>query len=150
MTHLGDVVDIAPFVNHQADFTGIMIGQAKEVPQIAFGLYKLACTRNRVSQIHDALANWNSAARASSDILARYLEIQERAKVLIAIDLVMDVVGTELQTIRSSLLKLGERTAPRANPSNPILAQTVINAAVDEILKQFTHACSITKAEFSA
>jgi hypothetical protein len=143
-------IDVMPFVDHGADFTSLMIRQAKEVPQIAHGLWKDACRRQSHSEIDRTLSTWTDAAKAAAGILNDYLELQEKSKALIPIDVVMDIVGTELQAIRTRMLKFGEQVGPKANPDNPILAVTVINTAIDDLFKSFEHAENISAAELVA
>lgn len=144
------IIDVTEFVNHQADFTNLMIAQAKVVPQVAHGLWLDACKRFKHAEIDRTLSTWTDAAKASGEILSRFLELQERAGTLVPIDVVMDIVGTELQQVRNRLVKFGERIGPRANPDNPILAVNVINAEVDDIFRAIEHAANISPAELVA
>jgi hypothetical protein len=130
-----DTVDVSSFVTRDGDFDAVMLRQAEEVPQIAYGLYRRACERGDSVEIANATRNWNDAAKASAGVRKEYLEIQEKTRALIPLDLVMDIVGTELQPLRVLMLKGGERFGPRANPADPVLAQNIINEFIDGVFK---------------
>lgn len=131
------VVDIRAFVEAGGDFDAIMIRHAEEVPQIAYGLYKLACASNRPDAVRNATANWSDAAKAAAAVREKFLEIQEKSRALIPLDVVMDILGTELQAVRTLLLKLGTLYGTKANPQNPTLAAGVIDEAVNEVFRRF-------------
>lgn len=142
-------IDVASFVRRGVDFESLMIEQAEQVPQIAFGLYQLACTRGYVSEISGANRNWHESAKASAQVRAAFLDLQERTRALIQLDTVMDIVGTELAAVRNSMLRLGERLGPSANPANPSLACDVINAGVDRIFAQLQLTYDRARAELA-
>lgn len=145
-----EVVDISAFLQRDPNYDAAVVRRAEEAEQVAHGLYLRACRTNRVTFIKTALENWNSAAGKARDARASFLKLQEDAKVLVPVDVAMDIMGTELQTLRSLLLKLGERTAQKANPQNPDAAKAAIDAAVDEVFKTMAHAEQIVKAELAS
>lgn len=133
-----DVVDINPFINRIGDFDLLMVQDAEAMPKIARGLFDRACRAGNLAEIANLLKIWNEAAGKARDIRQGFLDILERKRNLISVDEVMDIVGTELQAVRSALLKLGARHASKANPADPALAQTTIDGAVDEILRNLS------------
>ena len=128
----GELIDVTAFIRRDVDFDALMIESAEGVPQVAHGLYLRACAGGSPNEIAAALKNWNDAMKAAAAARLAFLETQEKTRALLPLDVVMDIVGTELQALRANLLKLGERIAARANPDNPALARGVIDAAVDE------------------
>ena len=124
-------IDIAAFIRRDVDFDVLMVEHAEEVPQVAHGLFRLAAESGHPSAISAATRNWHEATTAAADTRTRYLAIQEKSRALLPLDEVMDVIGTELQALRTALTKFGERCANDANPSDPALAQRVIDAAMD-------------------
>lgn len=124
------------FVRTGGDFEAIMLGQAEEVPQIAYGLYIMACQSGNAVQIANATSNWSDAARHSAEVRKRYLEVQEKTRALIPLDLVMDIVGTELQSLRALLDAFGERYGAKANPADPTAGRVAIDEGIDEIFRQ--------------
>lgn len=145
----GARLNVSAFVSADDDFDAVMLKQAERVPQIAYGLYELACGRADSVEIANATRNWNNAAKASATVREKYLEIQERTRALIPLDLVMDIVGTELQAVRSVMLKLGERYAARANPADPTLAKAVIDEAVDAVFSALANVEARTPREIA-
>lgn len=140
-------LDVQSFVSAGGDFDSVMLRQAEEVPQIAYGLYRLACGRGDSVEIANATRNWNDAAKASAGVREKYLELQEKTRALIPLDLVMDVVGTELQPIRVLMLKGGERYGARANPSDPALGKTIIDELIDHVFRALDLATTRTERE---
>lgn len=143
----GEVVDIEPFINREGDFDLLMVQDAEAMPKIARGLFDRACRANNLAEIANLLKIWAEAAGKAADARQRYLDLMERKRLLVNVDDVFDIVGSELQPLRSSMLKLGMRVATKANPSNPQLAQTVIDAAVDEIFKNVDAGLDLAKRE---
>jgi hypothetical protein len=129
-------IDTAAFVRTDVDFDQLMIEQAERVPQIAFGLLELKQKTGSAHAIAQATENWHQAVKAAASVRTKFLDLQERTRALIALDQVMDVVGTELQAVRSALAKLGESVAQKANPDNPALALAAINAGVDDVCRR--------------
>ena len=142
-----EVIDVRTFIQRDRDFDVLMIEQAEDVPQIAYGLYVRACQKGNPSEISAANKNWHESAKAAKAVRDDFLELQERTRALIPVDLVMDIVGTELQAVRSAFLKLGERTANAANPADPACAKAAIDAAVDEIFRKLDAALERTAKE---
>lgn len=151
---VGDVVsgiiDIEAFTQPEGDYDVAVVGRAERSERIAHGLYNHAATLNQPAQINYTLATWTAAAKASAEIRTRFLEIQEKKRALISIDEVMDIVGTELQAFRSAFLKLGERIATRANPSDPALARSVIDAEIDRQFSRLATTEQRARHELSA
>ena len=129
-----DKIDVAAMIRRDVDFDVLMVGHAEEVPQIAHGLFRLAAESGHPSAISAATRNWHESATASAGVRERFLAIQEKSRALLPLDEVMDIVGTELQPIRTAISKLGEKCALEANPSDPALARRVIDEAVDRII----------------
>lgn len=140
-------LDVQSFVAAGGDFDSVMLRQAEEVPQIAYGLYRLACGRGDSVEIANATRNWNDAAKASAGVREKYLELQEKTRALIPLDLVMDVVGTELQPIRVLMLKGGERYGARANPGDPSLGKTIFDEFIDGVFRALDLATTRTERE---
>ena len=132
------LIDVKSFIETGEDFDQLMIGHAENVPQVAYGLYLLACQEGAPGEISAATKNWHEAAKAGAAIRTEFLDLQERTRALIQLDIVLDIIGTELQAVRAALLKLGERCANDANPQDPGKARTVIDAAVDRIFTQMS------------
>lgn len=131
----GERIDVREFIQPGGDFVSIMLKQSEEVPQVAYGLYLRACGQGNPAAVSVASGNWAEAARNAAQVRERYLDLQERERNLIPLDLVMDIVGTELQALRSFLLSLGDRYGAKANPENPGLGKAAIEEGVDEIMK---------------
>ncbi len=140
-------IDVEKFIRKDCDFDSLMIEQAERVPQIAFGLLELKQKTGAAGAIAAATENWSQAVKQAASVRAQFLDLQERTRALIQLDQVMDIVGTELQALRTALLKLGERTAARANPENPAVAQAAIDAAVDDVFRQTQVLLARTKKE---
>lgn len=120
------------------DFDELMLRQAEQVAQVAHGLYLRACSRGDPGTIAAHLKNWSEAGRYAKDLREKFMELQERSRMLISIDKVMDIVGQQLQDLRLALVGLGERIAVDANPENPVLAKQVIDADVDRLMARIT------------
>jgi hypothetical protein len=148
-TEGGDVVDIAPFIARGGDFDAMMVSDAEAMPKIARGLFDRACGRMNVAEIASFLKIWADAAGKASDARQQFLDIQERKRGLISLDEVMDIVGTELQAVRSSLLKLGARIASKANAADPALAQSVIDGEIDSILRNLSTGMELAQTELA-
>ena len=144
-----DIIDVETLITRGGDFDELMLRQAEEVPQIAYGLYRRACARGAAAEIANATKNWNDASKAGHAVREKFLEIQEKTRALISLDVVMDIVGTELQGVRARMLKLGERNASKANPENPALARAVIDAAIDEVFQAIETVTVRTEKELS-
>lgn len=129
------LIDIKQFTQRHADFDGAMISDAEIALQVAYGLFMLACERGEPGAISAANKNWHEVGKVSADIRARYIEIREKTRALLSLDEVLDVVGTELQSLRRQLLNLGARLGSTANPADPALAERIINAAIDGIFR---------------
>ncbi len=144
-------IDIDAFISTGGvDFDGLVIQQAEQATQIAYGLLKRASGRGDPNAISAATRNWQESARASAEVRERYLKIQERNGELISLDRVMDVVGTQLNAVRSALDRLGERIAAAANPADPAVAKAAIDAAVDTLFRQLETAAARTRTEVEA
>lgn len=143
-------INVDQFIVRNADFDALMIKHAEEVPQIAFGLLKLKATWGEAGAISAATKNWHEAAGAAASVREKFLDLQERTRALIQLDQVMDIVGTELQALRTTLLKLGERTAAKANPQDPNVARMAIDAAVDQVFRQLEVAGERVAKELAA
>jgi ATP-dependent DNA ligase len=120
------------------DFLATMIRQSEIVPQVAHTAYLQAYATGRTSEISAAIKNWHEAMKAAASARSDFIEQQEKLRLLLPLAPVMDVIGTELQALRSKLLKLGEVTAVAANPDNPAMARKAIDEAVDEVFRQMT------------
>lgn len=142
-----EVVDIDPFINRAGDFDLLMVQDAEAMPKIARGLFDRACRANNLAEIANLLKIWAEAAGKAADARQRYLDLMERKRLLVNVDDVFDIVGSELQPLRSSMLKLGMRAASKANPANPQLAQTVIDSAVDDIFKNLDNGLDLARRE---
>lgn len=127
-------IDVEKFIDRGGDFVELMLTQAKEAPQIVYGLLKLRMAAGEPGAIAAASKNWHEAAGHAADVLERFLKIQKEAGTLLSIDDVADVLLTELQEVRKNFKKLGQRYAAVANPQNPPLAQKAFEAAVDAAL----------------
>lgn len=132
--HESALIDVSGFIDLERDFEIVMIESAEHAPQIAYGLYRRACESGNPVAISAANRNWHESAKASRAVRSDFLDLQEKTNSLISLDMVMDVVGTELQGFRSVLLKSGERWAIEANPKDPAKAQSAINRMVDDLL----------------
>jgi hypothetical protein len=124
-----------------------MVEDAEAMPKIARGLFDRACRNLNIAEIANFLKIWNDAAGKSAEIRQRFLDLKERTRALIAMDDVEDVLGTELQALRSTMMRLGTTHAARANPADPALAQTVIDAAVDNMWRQLEIGIELAKRE---
>lgn len=129
-------VDVESFIRRDTDFDSLMIEQAEHVPQMAYGLFRLACSGANSAEISAAAKNWHEAAKASASVRGGFLELQEKNRALLPLDEVMDILGIELQAVRVAFLKAGERIASAANPADPALAQRIIDAYIEKILAQ--------------
>jgi len=143
-------IDVETFIRTDKDFDSLMIEQAERVPQIAFGLLELKQRTGVAHAIQDATANWHQAVKASASVRTQFLDLQERTRALIQLDEVMDVVGTELQALRSFLDKLGTRYGAAANPDDPQRAIDVINGAIDEVYRRIDMAQDVARKELDA
>lgn len=151
MAHLvPERIDIASMVQRDVDFDVLTVRHAEEVPQVAYGLFKLAAETGHPSAISAATRNWHEATSAAAEIRTRFLDIQEKSRALISLDEVMDIVGTELQAVRTALLKVGERCAIEANPGDPATAQRVIDAAIDLVFSKLAAVEVRAQRELSA
>lgn len=146
------LIDITQFIKRGegVDFDTLMIRQAEHVPQIAFGLYELACQGGNSAEISAANKNWHESAKASAAVRSSFLELQEKTRALLPLDEVMDIVSTELQPVRQAMQKIGERFAAAANPDNPALAKQVIDAAIDKIFAQLDRTSARLEKELAA
>ena len=144
-----DVIDVRKFITPGADFERLMIAQAEETPQVAHGLFLRACAGGNPAEISAANRNWHETAKSAYAVRSDFIALQERTGALISIDDVRDILGTELQAGRSAFLKLGERIASRVNPADPLLAKSVIDAAVDEVFRQLDAALERSTRELA-
>jgi len=142
-------IDITKFIDGGADFVGLMIRQAKEVPQVAYGLLMLKAAAGEPGAIAAASKNWHEAAGHAADVLERFVAVQKEAGELLSLDEVADVVVTELEEIRKGLKKLGGRAAADANPADPERAQRAIDAAVDELVAAFNNVAERARLELA-
>lgn len=126
-------IDVAAFVDNEEEFDVLMIRHAEEVPQICFGLYKLAAERGDLGALANRVRDWGEATKQAAAVRARFLDIKQRTGELIPLDVCMNVVGITLGGIRSGMIRLGARAAREANPDDPGRAQKAIDAAVDRI-----------------
>ena len=147
--HLEDPIDIESFVRDDVDFDLLMIQQSQRVPQIAYGLLGRAAKTGQPGWISAATKNWQESARAAADVRTRFQSLQKEARILITLDEVMDVVGTELQAVRTAFEKFGERCAMEANPSDPALAREAIDKAVDHVFTRLGLTIERTRRELS-
>ena len=145
----GTVIDVRAFIQSGVDFDALMIANAETVPQVAYGLYLRACESGNPVAIASALANWNDAMKAAATARAAFITVQERTRALLPLDQVMDIVGTELQAVRSDLSKLGERFGAIANPKDPEVGRHAIDAAVDSVLAKFEVLTARTSRELA-
>lgn len=127
-------IDVSKFIDRDTDFTELMIRQAKELPQIVYGLLRLKTEAGEPGAIAAASKNWHEASGHAADVLERFISIQQASGALLSMDDVSDVILTEMQEVRKNLKKLGLRYAPLANPADPVLAQKIFDAAVDAAL----------------
>lgn len=149
-TELWDAqIDLEQYVTPGADFDRLMPEKAERVAQIAYGLFERAAQTGQPALVSAATKNFHEAARAASDVRARFIEIQERTRVLLPLDEVMDILGTELQAVRAALAKHGERVAAAANPSDPGLAQRVVDADIDQIFASLDLIAMRTRRELT-
>jgi hypothetical protein len=144
------LIDVEKFIRNDKDFDSLMIEHAERVPQIAFGLLELKQRTGVPTAIAAATENWGQATKTAAAVRERFLDLQERTRALIQLDQVMDIVGTELQSLRSLLDKLGDKIGAAANPADPALAASVINAALDGIYERMEQVESAARKEFSA
>lgn len=143
-------VDVAAMVTKGGDFDELVLQHAEEVAQIAYGLFRLAAETASPNSISAATKNWHEAARATGDIRTRYIEALERRRVLLPLDEVMDIVGTELQAVRAAFTKLGERVAASANPAEPSLAQRAIEEEIDRVFSAMDQLAARARRELAA
>lgn len=127
-------VNVDEFVDKQADFDALMIKQAEELPQIAFGLLKRKTAAGEPGAISAATKNWHEASKAAADVRERFIATQRETRALISIDDVEGVVAPELQEIRKRLKYLGARLAPVIAPEDAERVQKIIDAGVDKAL----------------
>lgn len=142
------LIDVEKFIRTDKDFDSLMIEHAERVPQIAFGLLELKQKTGVPTAIAAATENWGQSVKAAAAVRERFLDLQERTRALIQLDAVMDIVGTELQALRSHLDKLGDKIGALANPENPTLAAGVINTAVDRIYELMEQVEAAARKEF--
>jgi FMN phosphatase YigB (HAD superfamily) len=143
-------LDVAALIRREGDFDAQAVREAEEVALLAGALYRMACAEGVHADIALAIKNWNDAAKASATVRERFLEIQEKTRALLSLDIVMDIVGTELQAVRSLLLRLGERIAAKANPADPASARKAVDAGVDDIFHAITVAAERIEKEIAA
>jgi len=113
------------------DFDALVVMQSQQVTTAAFKLYMDSVRNGNDGQVSVRIKNWGEAAKQSSIVREKFLTLQEQAAILLPIDIVMDVVGNQLQSVVSRLDSMGTRIAKKANPDNPELALQVINEATD-------------------
>jgi hypothetical protein len=142
-------IDVAQFIDRNADFDALMIEHAEQAPQIAFGLLKRKMADGEPGAISAATKNWHEAAKAAADVREKFVALQRETRALIHIDDVESVVGQDLQEIRTQLVRLGVKIGPTANPANPELATRVIDAAVDRITARFAGVRERVRAELA-
>jgi hypothetical protein len=121
-----------------ADFLQTMIRQSEAMPQIAHAAYLRAVARGNSAEISAAIKNWHESMKAAAAARDEFITQQEKLRELLPLAPVLDVLGSELQALRTRLLKLGELIAKAANPGDPELARKAIDAGVDEIFAQMS------------
>jgi hypothetical protein len=126
-------IDVNSFVDTEEEFDVLMIRHAEEVPQICFGLYKLAAERGDLGALANRVRDWGEATKQAAAVRSRFLDIKQRTGELIPLDVCLNVVGITLGGIRSGMLRLGARAAREANPEDPSRAQKAIDHEVDRI-----------------
>lgn len=131
-------------------FEETMIRRARRNALIAGGMCERAFAAGLVTHVAAWGDRFNDQAETARKLTTGYLELQEKAAVLVPIDTVMDVIGTELQQLRGYLQKFAARYGPKANPDNPILAASVIEAGVEEIFRQIDHVESLSGDQLRA
>lgn len=143
-------IDVRAMVRTDVDFDGLMLEHAQRVPQIAYGLFERAAATGLASVVSASTKNWHEASRAAADVRERFVNVQERTRALLPLDEVMDIVGTELQAVRSAIAKHGERCAAAANPADPALARKVIDDDIDTIFAALDQLAARTQRELAA
>lgn len=128
----GEVINIGRFIRKTGDFDGLMLRQAEEVPQIAFGLLKLAAAKNDTVEVSAQLKNWGDAGKVSGAVREKFLETQEKSRALLSLDEVEDIVGTGLQELRNAMLKHDDRVAAALVPHLPAEQLALVRRAVAE------------------
>lgn len=138
----GGAIDINALTgaDTDVDFDTAMIRHAEAVPRVAYGLYIRACAGGNAVEIANATRNWAEATKQAAVVRERFLAVQEKSRALIPLDLVMDIVGNELQPLRSLLLTLDERCAVAANPADPAQAKAAIRNGVDDVFRAMSTA----------
>lgn len=136
----GAVIDIKRYIRRRPDFDGYALEAAERVYQVAVGLYERAAQGGDPVAVAAALKNYNEAAKACAAAREKFLETRERARILLSLDEVENVVGTELQELRNALLKFGERAASALvgtlNAEQLAIVRTTVDAGVDEIFRK--------------
>jgi hypothetical protein len=129
------------------DFDAIMVEHAEQVPVAAYDLYLQATRAGNDAQVSVRIKNWGEASKQAAAVREKFIELQEKTGQLLPMDIMLDVVGTILQAIVSSLDTMGSRIAKQANPENPDLALRVINEAIDEVKGRVNESKARVKAE---
>lgn len=83
-----------------------------------------------------ALRNWSEAAKQGSAAKAQVQALQIEQRELLRLDDALECVSVLLQSVRRRILKLGERAAAAANPSDPAVAKAAIDREVDMLLAE--------------
>lgn len=152
--HHADVIDIRGFIKRTDDFDGLMLKQAQEVPQIAYGLFQVACRGGDPVEISAQLKNWSEAGKQAGAVREKFVELQEKARTLLPLDEVEDVVGTFLQEVRRSLLKLDERVALAVrgslSPEQTQLVQAAAAAEIDAVFRSLEVVPAQTRRELAS
>lgn len=131
----GKTLDVSVFLAPAGtDFDALMIDHTEQVPQIAFGLYQVACNSGDAAAVALAMRNWSEATGRARDAREKWLDLQERSKTLLHIDKVKDLVGQQFQALRQEILRIDTKLAQDCNPQDPPQAQKVLRAWVDAML----------------
>lgn len=134
------IINIRKFIRKTNDFDGLMLAQAEAVPQIAYGLLELSFAKGDIVETSAQLKNWNESAKAAASAREKFLETQEKARMLLPLDEVEDVTGTFLQEIRRGLLRLDERVAVAVaaflTPEQVLVVRKACADEIDNIFKQ--------------
>lgn len=135
--------DLDAFCVIEGTFEETMIRRARRNALIAGAMCERSVALGLVSHVAVWGDRFNDQAETARKLTASYLDLQEKANVLVPIDTVMDVMGTELQQVRTVLQKFGGPLSVKLFPNDPSAAasaKALIDAEVDnQVFRQIDH-----------
>lgn len=114
-------------------FDELMVWHAEQVPIAAHRLYLQAVEAKNDAQVSVRIKNWGEASKQAAAVREKFIALQEESGQLLPMDIMLDVVTEIFGSLVYAIDTMGERYATKANPENPEIAKTALEAAADEI-----------------